>query len=364
MKAAAAEPEAKLVRSLRRSVMRPADDEWQFARVPNEEAEFCFLYEYGRRAKKFRTRVEAWRKRHPQIVKAAQNLLARIGPFARPFGEQGKTHTKRDIQKAKESGKAWAEWMRLTMGLVEGLPQASDKTALDLLWPDGLHGDDPRLFLYYFPPFPREPWLKIQPERVRRLAFPLLTPQPASAQNLRLLILTAGRDLSAPIERQRQLQEAIHRPMDKPSLESMVRADIGKHIFAPALREGGIGPALPACAQFDLKAGWLKLADVVHQEAQFVVNWAESDKAILKALKAWLKVKGRRPHKELKKQNLATAREHLNKLSALRLLAKLSYKDAAEVLADTSGYQHHKDERVLRRQKSEAETLLRTIFPE
>ena len=344
--------------------MRPADDEWQFARVPDEEAEFCFLYEYGRRAKKFRERVEAWRERHPQIVKEAQKLLARVGPFALPLAEQGKRQTKEDIQKTSENVRAWAEWMRLTVGLAEGLPQASDKTALDLVYPDGLRGDDPRLFLYYFPPFPREPWLKIQPERVRRIAFPLLTPQPASTQNLKLLILTAGCDSSAPTEQQRQLQEAAQRPMDKTALETAVRAEIGKHIFAPALREGGIGPMLPACAQFDLKAGWLKLADVVHQEVRFVVNWAESDKAILKALKAWLKVKGRRPHKELKKQNLATAREHLNKLSALRLLARLSYKDAAEVLAGTGSYWQHKDERVLRRQKNAAETLLRTIFPE
>jgi hypothetical protein len=376
MKPASDKPEYNLLATAyrRESHITPSEDEWRFDRVQAEEVAVCFLYEYGRRSEKFRERVEAWRKRHPKIIPAARKLLARDAAFAITVGAlpqerktkfmslyQNKSPSKAEINKAAENGNAWHEWGLLTMGLVGSSSDTAQAAKMDLLWPDRMRGNDPRLFLYYFPPFPAVPWLKIRPERTRRVAFTLLTPQPLNAENLVLLILTAGRDFSGATERQRQYQVVAGSPMEARELENAVRQDIGRHMFALPLREGRIGPALPMSAEFDLGAGWLRMAEVVHQEVSFVVNWAQSDKAIVKAFNGWLKAKGHRPHPALKVQNLTTAREHLNKLSALRLLARLSHKDAVEVASKTGLYS---DEKALRRAASQAEHILTRLFPD
>jgi hypothetical protein len=331
-------------------------DEWSFKGVPDDELSYCFLYEYGREALKFIERVTTWRKQHPQIVKAAEKLLNRTGPFTFSvgpspgqrtnmfmFAESGKAPTGAGRRQADLNGKAWNEWMSIS---------SAEQ-------PERIRGDDPRLFLYYFPPFPTVPWLKIQPERIRRIAFHLLLPGPAPAQYLDQLLMTAGQDFSAYIEWQRRLQAAGGHPMDTSALESMVRIDLAQHIDAPALREGTDSGRLPPGAQLDQANGKVTAAGVVHQNARFSINWAQPNKSIKKAFAAWLDKQGRRPHPETRKQNLTTTKEHLKKLSALRLLAHFSHSDAIE---KADGL--YSEESALRRVKGEAETLLRKIFPE
>lgn len=373
-------PEVECARAIAAAPgMTPPDEEWRFDRVQAHEVPVCFLYEYGRRAKKFRERVEAWRKRHPQILPAAQRLLARTGPFALTigpslqerkaallFGECGKTLTKAELKIADENGKAWAEWMGLTMGLAE-----NDKNAKqDLVYPDGLRRDDSRLFLYYFPPFPTVPWQKIQPERTRRIAFLLLTPQPANTQNLVLLILTSSHDFSADMKREHEILARFGKVVDGSTSDSQLRVDIAHHIFAPALRQRRPSvPGQPAAnwgllslaTQLDPAGQRVFLGGIVHEAAQFTINWACSNKAIVKDFQSWLKAKGRRPHPELKTQNLATAREHLNKLSALRLLARLSHKEAVDAAYQAGLYS---DEKALRKAAKKADAILKRLFPD
>jgi hypothetical protein len=53
------------------------EQEWKFDSVPEEEIEYCFLYEYGRSSEAFKKKVVEWRAKHTKIVDGASDLLKR-----------------------------------------------------------------------------------------------------------------------------------------------------------------------------------------------------------------------------------------------------------------------------------------------
>jgi hypothetical protein len=165
--------------------------------------------------------------------------------------------------------------------------------------------------------------------------------------------------LDNEIAAQRQLQEKMGLPFGAVALDLVTRHLIGQHFLAPAVAEAREFGVLPPGSTLDLNTSTLSVAGISHQKLSLMINWAQSDHAILKSIARYLKAK--RPHSPLKIQNLNTAPEHLKRLSALRLLQHLSGSDAARLAAVAGIYS---DERALRRAKKSAQRTLQRLFPD
>ncbi|MBI4664445.1 MAG: hypothetical protein HY735_37105 [Verrucomicrobia bacterium] len=341
-----------------KSSSHPNEREWNFDPVPDDEIELCFLYEYGRSSESLKKLVHTWRIGHRDIVVAANKLLKRKGAFAGTvgptpasretayfFAESGKAPTKAEKRKADENAKAWVEWIKLS-------------------WQGGHPGqlrlDDPRVFLFYFPPFPKTPWQNIAAD-MRKRAFRLLSPGIDFSGRLHLWLLLANKDFTEQIKAQQRIQAIAGKPLSKDELQAQVRRQLEQHILAPALIEKSEGMKRDIVGTVPPGFSWGKTQNQVcvggycREEVTFVVNWAESDKAIKKALGEWLK--HHRPHKEFRTQNSTTAREHLEKLGAWRILNEMT---AEQATACNLGLYRGADDYL--RAKAEADDLLKRLF--
>ncbi|MBI4663903.1 MAG: hypothetical protein HY735_34310 [Verrucomicrobia bacterium] len=126
---------------------------------------------------------------------------------------------------ADEHGKEWSEWLKLS-------------------WKGGYPGnfplDDPRVFLFYFPPFPKKLWQEIDRDHRKRAAL-LLTPNLLLGGRLHAWLLLASKDFSEQIKAQEAIQTMCRAPMDKAALVASVRRQMEAHTLSPALIEKNEG---------------------------------------------------------------------------------------------------------------------------
>lgn len=349
-----------------RATQLPDESEWNFDPVPDEEIELCFLYEYARAADGFKGVVAKWRMEHPTIVPAATRLLSRKGAFSFTMGPaleqrkkvlifvQSKQPTKAERQQADANGRAWCEWVRFVFQ--EGG------------YPGRFPLDDPRVALFYFPPFPQKAWQGIE-SQCRRRAWLLLHPNLVLSGRLHAWLLLAGKDFSEQAKVRKAVQTWAGSPMTQEATFAATRREMEEHILAPGLIEQNPSDlkatlTLPMGFSFGKNHNQIIVADYCREQVTFIVNWAKPDGEIIEDLKTWLN--SRRPHLEFRSGSVTSAREHLRKLGALRIQeAGITAEAASDIEAKTGkpfcSLYRSPDE--YRRAKKQASDILNLLFP-
>lgn len=349
-----------------RKIILPHEREWNFDPVPDEEIALCAIYEYGRNAAAFRQVVENWRAAHPLVVRAADAVLKRrISHLAMviPDGEGSacpnseSTLTPAQLRTAKWNNLVWLRWLTLI---------GRDAACYS---PSGLSGDDPRRFLFYFPPFPDKPWQAV--DALYRRGVCLLCPELLSSGNLHSRLLLAKTDFAEQNTAQnKMLKEHGILPPRPSDLSEQVRGQMEKHILAPALIEKdeghkkGLVGVLPPGYTLQRNGMQIWSAEICREEVTFVINWAKPDTEIKSALGEWLKA--HRACDDFEKGKVTTAREHLRKLGAMRILdSGITGEQAADenIKTEKRFCNLYSSADQYFRAKSEAESVLRNLFP-
>lgn len=340
----------------------PATNEWDFKSVPDDQADLCLYYEYGRNAEWFKKRVFAWRQQNQLIMEAAVRLVSSLESAMKSHVVEGVPETVppgEPIETCLVAGPA---------GLKEFLV-----ARMESAWPDLLDTNSPQAFLYYFPAFPDLAWMDIAAS-VRRLSPVLFGFMRSSGQMI-------GNET---VEAQRQLQEIAGHPLSEIQIVQAASSSLFDYVFRPPLVEApssewasswtstndrpfpasswslpsiGIG-RIPGSYRYRKGGDQIWAEGFCHERVEFIVNWARTNTEIQAEFKKWLTTPGRRPHDELENWKMSKPHEHLKKLGALRILGM-----------GISGYQaaHHcqlydNPEQYLRA-KRQAKQFLHMLFP-
>lgn len=288
--------------------------ERDFSEVKPEHLNICFYYELGRSSNYFKEKVRKWRDSHKKFIEGAKHFLDFKGPLPKleKLGSESNPLPRRGAEQ-RAVIKALNNWLRPHMKGGSAFPLDE---LLCFSTNDKVH-NEPYNFLYYFPLFPELAWQQLSERQMelcshffaRECAPPFPTPAEKSTD-----------DEKFSLELFKKIEPYDYIPNEAVTLDRVPQLEFRQFVEQSALIERHDFPPPSAFSTLEKNDTILRMGDYSHERVHFIVNWAQSDSAIIEALRNWLTSPGRRPKPEFVDWKEWKLRSVLKKLGAYRIL--------------------------------------------